>query len=414
MPRFAAIFALGLMFLTGFMIGTFNSIDTPPPAVIPRASPSASRTAVAFYNAIDQLLKTGTMEDLRRIVDPNLVDHSHLSAGPGTVESLETYLLSVREFSPGLRFTVSEVLTQNDIIAVMLKRAGDPASTLAGLSVEQPGASTGYELLRIENDLVTERWASPSLPGMLSTPVKIDNIDAASMVREPRIERLTFGLRAETNVTSHNGTILIAEQGELRLNLDSVITPAAGTGREGDLSGTETQAGQTDALEPGKAMVIAPGTPYRLWNAGDETATLISITLSQMEAAGYYAPNPTGGIDDSGISHQLLAGGTTILPGAHPLQLTAGYAVAAPGTTVSAHDVPATELLYVISGTVQATLHKGFVFSTTDNQSLATENAVAEVQADQAISAGSGTRLSYQVTSAEAATFWLITIRPQV
>ena len=81
---------------------------------------------------------------------------------------------------------------------------------------------------------------------------------------------------------------------------------------------------------------------------------------------------------------------------------------------MSAHDVPATELLYVISGTVQATLHKGFVFSTTDNQSLATENAVAEVQADQAISAGSGTRLSYQVTSAEAATFWLIPIRPQV
>lgn len=414
MPRTAAIFALVLMLLTGLVIGSLNTLDAPAPTAdtIPVASGATSRAAVAFYDAVDHLLETGDTSSLRRIVHPNFVDHSHLSGEPGSVESLEKYLMSIRESAPDLRFAVSEVLSQSDLIAVNLKQTGSPATTLAGLPVTFPAASSGHELLRIENELVTERWASPALPGSFELVATIDGLLNSGLIREPRLERLTFEPHASLDIHRQGGVVLMVESGSMRLSVLQQSPPGGSiAGETAPVPDGSNEPARV--LRPGDIRTIEPGVAYRLWNGGAEPASLLSLTIFQTTAANHYSTGQNTLGQGSGIYRDLLSSGASIRPYHGPFDLHAGHAVAAPGTTIPSHMVGEIELLFVTSGTVEATIHDGFVFSVTESQSLTTYKDTTAVKPNSAISAWHGTELEYRVTGEVPATFWLITISPQ-
>ncbi len=116
---------------------------------------------------------------------------------------------------------------------------------------------------------------------------------------------------------------------------------------------------------------------------------------------------------EGSVTRQLLAGGATIRPDHGPFQLLVGHAVAVPGTSIASHKVNELELLFVTSGSVEASVHKGFAFSLTEFSGLKTESDVATVGPDEAISASFGTEVTYQVAGRAPAEFWLITIMPE-
>jgi hypothetical protein len=414
MPKAALLIALALMLLSGLVIGNLSALDPVGQRVdaIPPASSGTSRTAVSFYSAIDMLLSTGDASSLRNTVHPDFIDHSPLSPEPGNIETLEAWLLSIRASSPDLRFTVTEVIAQNDLIAVDLEQTSVPDVTIAGLPVTVPQATGGYELLRVENGLVSERWASPALPGQIDPSVaSLGGIDDSGWIREPRIERLTFASQSRMEMIDHKGTVLIVESGSLNLR---VAGPS-------DLTLTDSPDGANRSwssadipvrLDAGALHTIEPDAPFLIWNTGQTDARLVALTVVQLAPVDYFY----SGLDDadeSGVTRQLLAGGATIRPDHGPFQLQVGHAVVAPGMAIAPHKVNELEMLFVTKGTVEATLENGWVFSLSDLNGLKTENDVATVGPDQAISAGYGVELSYQVTGSEPAEFWLITVMPE-
>jgi mannose-6-phosphate isomerase-like protein (cupin superfamily)/predicted ester cyclase len=395
-PRIAILTALVLMLLTGLTVGQLHSLAPAkqPLAAIPPASAATSRTAVAFYDAIDVLLETGDTSSLRMAVHPGFANHSHLSEEPGAIDSLETWLLTIRESSPDLRLSVSEVVTQNDLIAVDLIQTGTPESTIAGLPVMFPQVSNGYELLRVENGLVIERWASPALPGQIDPSVAgFDEMAVSDSIREPRIERLELAHQATLSSAEHMGAILIVESGALNLSIPGLS--------------------HSELLEPGEIRTIPPETRYNIWNRGQEPVSVISLTILQVNSNHYSTSQSNDIIETGGVRRQLLAGGATIRPDHGPFQLQVGHALAAPGTAIPVHKINDLEMLLVTEGTVEATLEQGWAFSLSDLGGLKTEKDVAIVGPDQAISAGFGTELSYEVTGNDPAEFWLITVMPE-
>jgi mannose-6-phosphate isomerase-like protein (cupin superfamily)/predicted ester cyclase len=395
-PRIAVLFALVLMLLTGLTVGSLSALDPArqPADAIQPPSAATSRTGVAFYDAIDTLLATGDSSGLRTIVHPNFADHSHLSNEPGTRETLEAWLLSIRESTPDLRFSVSEVVAQNDLIAVDLQQTGAPESTIAGLPVTVAQGTSGYELLRIKNGLVVERWASPALPGQIDPSVaSLDALVESGWIREPRIERLEIPHKATLSSAGHMGTVLIVESGALNLSIPGLS--------------------HSELLEPGEIRTIPPETRYNIWNRGQEPVSVISLTILQLTTSDYSSSHSRDIIETGGVQRHLLAGGASIRPDHGPFQLRLGHALVAPGTAIPAHKVNELEMLFVTSGTVEARLDQGWVFSLTDLGGLETESDVATVGPDQAISAGFNTEVSYEVTGTEPTEFWLITVMPE-
>ncbi|CAN5846369.1 hypothetical protein BH24CHL4_BH24CHL4_13170 [soil metagenome] len=392
MPKAAVLVALALMLLTGLVIGSLNSLATPEPALNPLTptSDATSRTAVAFYDAVDWLLESGDASPLRQVVHPGFADHSLLSDEPGTRDSFETWLQSIRQNSPEVRFTVSEVVAQSDLIAVELEQAGALVPSLAGLPLSYPSSSSGYELLRIEHELVIERWASRALPGAIEpSAARLDGMEPADWIREPRIERFEFDAAGSLDVPSHKGTVLIAESGSLNLR---IVTPGVSLHSDAQREAIPSSASHRvpERLEPGSIRSIEPDTKFRIWNSSQREAAIIAISVFQFEPADYNSTADYDQIVEGSVTRQLLAGGATIRPDHGPFQLLVGHAVAVPGTSIASHKVNELELLFVTSGSVEASVHKGFAFSLTEFSGLKTESDVATVGPDEAISASFG------------------------
>jgi mannose-6-phosphate isomerase-like protein (cupin superfamily) len=397
MPKAAACIALVLMLATGLTIGSLGALERPEPAAgtIALSSEAASRTATAFYQAIDLALETGDLSGLRMTVHPDYVDHAQVLEGAGELKSLETWLLALREALPGSRLKVSEVAARDDLVAVDLELTGEPVSTLAGLAVRLPTFAGGYELLRIEDARVIERWASPALPGLLEPSIaNLDELPVSGWIREPRIERIELGQGSSLEVPSHEGTVLIVESGSPQLKIAS-----SGTAR-----------GRSERLERGAVRTVEPNASFTIWTSGPVGANLVAVSVIRFEEPAYIPP-PSGDVTTHGdATRRLLASGATIRPDHGPYRLEVGHAVAAPGTSMEMHKVHEVELLFVIEGTVAVTIDRGWVFSVSERSGLGTENNAATVGAGQAISAGIGADLSYAVTGQHPAEFWLVTI----
>jgi hypothetical protein len=391
MPRIAAIIALGLMLLTGIAIGQVPNlgISSMQPAAVP--STDSSLTVDRFYAAINHLLLTGEVANLRTVAAPDYVEHHNVDA-PGDIDSLEGSLLALRARFPDVQLEAIPITGERELIAVQVRVRGMNDPILAGLSVDVASPVESYELLRIQGDRVTERWTTFTMPGSYETVASVEQLELTARLRQPVVERLTLEPQALLEDHMHHGAVIIAESGTLRVQL----------------------AGSTDLperLEPGVAKVVEPEASFELWNAGREPATAFLLSVRVLDSIPAYA-HTSGDAEERGISRELLAGGAGLRPLEGPFEMRVGHAIAVPGTTVPAHLVDEAEMMLVTEGTLQAHVVSGEVWTVSHSGDFQSKDGSHAIGPDQAISAGFGTELSYEVTGNDPAEFWLITITP--
>ena len=220
MPRTAAGIAILLTLITGMIVGQLHLvagnrvISTP----VSTQTPADPQLAAAFYESLNHVIRTGDASGVYTLLAPGFVDNSPFLPEPGTTETLLRYFHGLHAATPNAVLQVEDVTTDGALIAVRLKLVGAGDLTVAGLPVVSPKVDS-FELLRIEEDKVVERWAGALLPALVESIGALDIRFDADLLREPRLERLVLAPNAELSVNDHHGTILRVESGSLKFAL---------------------------------------------------------------------------------------------------------------------------------------------------------------------------------------------------
>ncbi|MGD9713672.1 MAG: ester cyclase, partial [Thermomicrobiales bacterium] len=355
MPRTAAAFTILLTLITGMVVGQLQLVaDSRVMSTPAQVSESVdTRIAFDFYESLNDVIRTGDVSDLRSVIAPGFVERSPASSTEGSLRSLERYARSLHVKDPDAVIHVIDVTAGGALIAVRLRFEGDSVLTIAGLPVI--GAiGDSYELLRIEDGKILERWASSALPPMIETLGVLDIANDPEALREPRLERLDFAPGAELSIEEHEGTILRVASGSMAITH---------TGREQSTSMAQpgyapnNSSEMRHVLAAGDSLSIAANEPFRIRNSGGQGASLIWLGIrtvnAQLDPAdvdGLHAP-------PSGIERVLIAGGASIRPEQGPFSLIAERMVAAPGTLIPVHTTDECELLLAESGSVEIDIH---------------------------------------------------------
>ncbi len=120
---------------------------------------AGQETAGAFYDALNDVLGGARTEPLAGLLSSIFVDHS---SDTGTAQSADAFLneVSAMGASPAqLRLEVLSIESAggNLVVGIQQTRAG--AVEVAGLTVEQPAPASHYEVLRVEQGKIVDRWA---------------------------------------------------------------------------------------------------------------------------------------------------------------------------------------------------------------------------------------------------------------
>ena len=282
MPKTAAGIAILLTLIIGMIVGQLhlvagNRVITPPVSKQKSADP---RMAAAFYESLNQLIRTGDASGVHAVVATGFVDNSPFLPEPGTTETLLRYFQGLHAAASGAVIQVEDVTADGALIAVRLQLVGVAGLTVAGLPVLSSSAKS-YELLRIESDKVTERWASASLPALVESVGAFDIRFDANLLREPRLERVVLAPNAELSVNDHHGTILRVESGMLKFAL---LTPDATASAVHPDHDPVHPPANDDILNPGESVSIQPQRSFRIRNTGPEEASLVWLSIRNVDS----------------------------------------------------------------------------------------------------------------------------------
>ena len=264
-----------------------------------------------------------------------------------------------------------------------------------------------FELLRIEEDKVVERWASASLPALVESIGALDIRFDATLLREPRLERVVLAPKAELSVNDHHGTVLRVESGSLKFAL--LAPGAAGSADYPDHAPVHPPAND-DILEPGESVSIQPQRSFRIRNTGPEEASLVWLRVREVDSQTNPPATDDGDSANSGIEVSLLAGGTPIRSGQGPFTLVADRMVAPPGTSIPLHTTGEFELLLIESGIADIALQDRFVLAVTDHGALRTQKESFRLESGHGISAPLGVDLEYLTAGEEMTVLWVVTV----
>ena len=164
MPRTAAAIAIFLMLITGIVVGQLRLMAGPriAPVSVQIEKPVDTTIAKDFYDSLNHIIQTGNVFPLEALVAPGFVDHTPFSSDPGTKDSLQHYFVALHARAPRALLSVTELTGNGALVGVRIRLEGVSELTVAGLPHTYP-AIDSYELLRIDEEKVVERWASASL-----------------------------------------------------------------------------------------------------------------------------------------------------------------------------------------------------------------------------------------------------------
>jgi hypothetical protein len=170
-------------------------------------------------------------------------------------------LLILRDTHPGLQIEAVRVTGNRELVAVETRfgSAADPA--VAGVSLDPRLLGDDYELLRVQNGRIVERWTGLALTQRIRAVGRITGAHDAQRVRQAVVERLALEPLARLeDHGQHHGIIVVVEAGSLRL-----MEPSAGN--------------RPERLGVGALRIVAPKTAFALWNPGQEPATALMFSM---------------------------------------------------------------------------------------------------------------------------------------
>ena len=281
------------MLMTGLVLGQLRTVG------VQRLSVTASNTtgeaaARDFYEGINQFLAGGVPDSFLAELDSDFVDHTELIGGEGSAEDLQRYLSSLRSTFPGLRFTIDNLLVRGESVAVDLSLTGDFSGTFAGVEASAEDARGGFERLRVVDDRIAERWGSRDLPPMYETLLEFDGPDVSVWPIEPHFERHRLDPKAAVELDTSRTAVILAEAGTLGVAADEPFSPAPAGGASYSTNQPAEAAGDNELairLEPGQLLVAPPWSSVRIWNPGNEPASLLFVVMRRVLSITDY-PGP--------------------------------------------------------------------------------------------------------------------------
>lgn len=354
MQRLSISLLLLITLLAGFTAGVVHKRPIASTPVVER--PADVETARAFFRALNDALSGASTDPLSALLADYYVQHELGSEETQSAEGLLERLESIARSSPSIRLEVESIEFLGSSLIVTVRRTPPPAIRVAGMHVEQPAEERGYDILRIVQGQVIERWTSGIrwLEAVTFDDLALHTYGLVGTA--PVMKRIVMPPGSQLSWKSGAQAMLYVESGSARLTTS--------------VSGGEAA---TVPLEGGMAMAIPAGATHRLRSGGgDPLAMLIysSPSLpaptysSQMGGARANTPPDLDVFDawDEGVTQTVLwhedlvgdgldrvhRGGRIVLPAGEAVDLRSepgalllvsidggGIEIAAPGGTIS-------------------------------------------------------------------------------
>jgi predicted ester cyclase/mannose-6-phosphate isomerase-like protein (cupin superfamily) len=412
MPRRIIAPALVLSLLTGLVLGQLRHLGIDQAAAVPSRNSSSLATAHVFYAAVNQYLGTGDPAPVADLLAPDFVSHNGSLADDQTAEEFLRYLASIRSGFPGLRFETADLVAQDNAVAVEVSLTGSRKGTFAGLDVEAGSGGAGYELLGINEGQVVELWGSRDLP-LFETMLEADGPAVSNSYLEPQFERRFFDKGTEFSYENAQGAVLIPESAGLSLEIENGPVTVSSASDEAAWPASDERiahANEAVHLEPDATVQIPAGHPFRVWNSGADVASMLVLSIRQIDPQYYQYTAMSGGGQQSETSFEVLASGGRLRPFHGPYTIMIGRATLPPGTEIPTHVTGENEMLAVTSGTIEVTVADGTTWLSNEDVGLRTVEGTVELTAGDGVSSHDGAEIGYRATGSEAAEVWVINI----
>jgi mannose-6-phosphate isomerase-like protein (cupin superfamily) len=406
-PKIAAAAALTLALLTGIAVGLLGDLRKSEPTLVAASDPETSRTASAFYEAVNHFLSTDDDSDLLMLLHEDFVDHTHQD---GSARTLLRDLASLRRTHPGFRVRMKAIETGGDIALMTLDGTDNRPGTFLGLPTAGQDMFPDSETVRIANAKVIERWGNIRTTSLYEPYSTIALPLDVTMGAGLQLMRWTFQPHAEQAFVCTRDSLFIVESGEFSLIVEKGRQAQASLHHpqpEGNIMVESVTSSETITLRPDDVLMLPLGTSYRLRNVNPEASSFIGLET--------YSPTPMAdqiAATERGVNRQTVDAGLYLPASQTPYMLHLGKAVLAPGSSFPRHMVRGGELMVIISGSLYVTGFAPGVFTGNPNEPFSTLDTQTRLLTGGGIAANPHSEVSYQVIGDKPAVIWLITLHP--
>lgn len=394
----------------------------------PVADPPASTTTAvvrAFYDAVNDALRTGETAALRAMAAPDPIVHASFPGVAPDLDGLIRYLAAVRAAFPMAHLVVEEVVAADDRALARLAVRGAGHGAFLGLPIgEAPSVWGQHDAVRVAAGRVAELWVGLDRPALLEPLQRVPLGSSLATGRGVALERLTLPVGGNREpVHSSTSRLIYLDRGSITLAVDPASpAPALAfvAGGAADLRPTVVAPGTELPLTTGAAVALRAETRFALRHGGGGPAPgLVSVAFPY----GYTGPlqpsgpgaNPTGRGVPSAPDWTPVASrsgsATDPLPDS-PLVVGFGRATLSPRATLSLGDATGPVLLGVEAGSLAVQTGNGkFVVRRGASGATGASSAAVLGAGDGAI-VPSGAAVSLRAVGAAPAAALVVTLLP--
>ncbi len=390
MTRFTTTLSIGLTLaiaLAAGMVGWRVFSFSPPVSDSSYADPAVG---TAFYAAVNDVLSGTNSSALAAIVTSDFVNHSDGATSGELSEQLAAFGTSF----PGTQLQVMGMEPTANNLVVSLAQITLPSVKVADLTLSAQPFDGGYEMLRLRNGKVAERW-SGTLPALAVTTfpeASLETHDSANMTVQLIRTELPDG--AELSWKPGRSNVLLVETGAITVRLD--------WNRQG------APENQVVTVSAGEVLPISSNTKVRIEPALSEPATVLIYSTWKVQPTDL----PTS-------SHSIGATSRLLWTSNLPVSLNGGWTVSFATmqlprrVDVTLNGGSAMEvLLCAESAAVQVVTGNGLVESLSADLTSIDQSNVVVLEAGSAAHVTGADSIELQSGADAGETVWLITIAP--
>lgn len=348
--------ALTILATVAFLGATALGTST---AVVGTTNANARPVVYAFYDAINEVLRTGEPAALEAVLAPDFVLRGALTSGSPDRAGLVDQVVTTAAVAPGLRLEIAEVTVTGDRAIVRVAAAGGATATMLGVPFATPPPFWApFNVVGIAGGQVSELWSGDEpLPRIeLLRQTRLDPLSSAEQAVRVRLLRVDAE-RDWSSESTFQSRVLYVEAGAITVVVDpSSPEPAVIFAGEGRGQGRDVQPGARARVGEGEALALSPLVLYEL---RDEAAPVdlrayevafprYADTESVFPGLAVVGPPPPPALSPWTI---LAAAGRANMPPAAP-SISFGRIILPPGRPLALGEAPGPLLLAVESGTL--------------------------------------------------------------
>lgn len=243
-------------------------------ASAPRMAPDLDTTdpaiGYAFYDALDAVLATGDRSALDSIVTDGFIDH--IGDQETSTSWLVDQLMSFRASFPDTRIRVQEIQSaQGSLVASIapVQLAGD---VLDGMRISSNPIAGGYEVLRVRNGKITDRWAGGLPDVQLASFTDAGLQVGSSFGTTVRLEHIKLPEDGSFTWRAFGQRVLLVTQGTVQLDSRWI-------GSQGEAMH------DSQTIDAGQAILSPSGTTVTVRDVGQTPAGAFVLLLTMQKVS---------------------------------------------------------------------------------------------------------------------------------